>query len=60
MAKQDIIISIQLKGAEGVSKSTDKVANSEKHLREMMSRSAVELEKLNKEETPKGIKRTNS
>ena len=47
MAKQDIIISIQLKGAEGVSKSTDKVANSEKHLREMMSRSAVELEKLN-------------
>jgi len=47
MAKQDIIISIQLKGAEGVSKSTDKVANSQKHLREMMSRSAVELEKLN-------------
>ena len=47
MAKQDIVISIQLKGAEGVSKSTDKVANSQKHLREMMSRSAVELEKLN-------------
>jgi len=47
MAKQDIIISIQLKGAEGVSKSTDKVANSQKQLREMMSRSAVELEKLN-------------
>ena len=47
MAKQDIVISIQLKGAEGVSKSTDKVANSQKQLREMMSRSAVELEKLN-------------
>ena len=47
MAKQDIIISVQLQGAEGVSKSTDKVANSQKHLREMMSRSAVELEKLN-------------
>lgn len=47
MAKQDIIISIQLKGAEGVSKSTDKVTNSQKNLREMMSRTAVELEKLN-------------
>ena len=47
MAKQDIIISVQLQGAEGVSKSTDKVANSQKNLREMMSRTAVELEKLN-------------
>ncbi len=49
MAKQDIIISIQLKGAEGVNKSTDQLSSATKKLSDLQRQEAIELEKVNQQ-----------
>ncbi len=49
MAKQDIIISIQLKGAEGASKSTDQLSNATKKLSELQRQEAIEVAKVNEQ-----------
>lgn len=49
MAKQDIIISIQLKGAEGAAKSTDQLANATKKLSDLQSPAAIEIAKVNEQ-----------
>jgi len=49
MAKQDIIISIQLKGAEGASKSTDQLSKATKKLSDLQRQEAIELEKVNQQ-----------
>ncbi len=49
MAKQDIVISIQLKGAEGASKSTDQLSNATKKLSELQRQEAIEVAKVNEQ-----------
>ncbi len=49
MAKQDIIISIQLKGAEGASKSTDQLSNATKKLSDLQRQEAIEVAKVNEQ-----------
>lgn len=49
MAKQDIIISIRLQGAEGASKSTDQLSKATKKLSDLQKQEAIELEKVNQQ-----------
>jgi len=49
MAKQDIIISIQLKGAEGASKSTDQLSSATKKLSDLQRQEAIEVAKVNEQ-----------
>ncbi len=49
MAKQDIIISIRLQGAEGASKSTDQLSKATKKLSDLQRQEAIELEKVNQQ-----------
>jgi hypothetical protein len=49
MAKQEILISINLKGSEAASKSTDKLAAATKRLAELQKQEAIELEKVNQQ-----------
>jgi hypothetical protein len=49
MAKQEILISINLKGAEGAAKSTDKLSAATKRLSELQKQEAVDLEIVNQQ-----------
>ena len=47
MAKQDIVISIQLKGADGAAKEINQVAKAQEQLAKMQTQEAVDLEVVN-------------
>jgi len=49
MAKQEILISVSLRGAEAASKSTDKLSAATKRLAELQKQEAIELEKVNQQ-----------
>ena len=49
MAKQEILISINLSGAEAASKSTDKLSAATKRLADLQRQEAIELEKVNQQ-----------
>jgi hypothetical protein len=49
MAKQEILISINLRGTEAASKSTDKLSAATKRLAEIQKQEAIELEKVNQQ-----------